>query len=158
MPVLFDSSVYITALRAGSDSAIVLERWVKESPLWLSSVVLEELYAGAKPDDRRIVEKLERDFERANRVLVPSLSDWTFAGRILANVARKHGYEKIGKARLTNDALISTSAARSGITVITTNSRDFALLAEFCQLQWQIRALTCFRTQQPGPNTLRRGA
>jgi predicted nucleic acid-binding protein len=141
MPVLFDSSVYITALRASTDSVIVLQRWVKESPLWLSSVVLEELYAGANRTDRRVLEKLERDFERANRILVPSLSDWTLAGKILYNVAQKHGNEKIGKARLTNDALISSSAARNGITVITTNSRDFALLAEFCPLQWQIKTL-----------------
>jgi predicted nucleic acid-binding protein len=139
MPFLFDSSVYITALRASSESAIVLQRWVKESPLWLSSVVLEELYAGASSTDRRILEKLERDFEKANRVLIPNLSDWTSAGKILATVAQKHGYEKIGKARLSNDALIATSAARNGISVITTNPRDFALLAELCPLQWQTR-------------------
>ena len=141
MPILFDSSVYITALRTSGDSAIVLQRWVKESPLWLSSVVLEELYAGSKSVDRRILEKLERDFEKANRVLVPNLSDWTFSGKILASVALRHGYEKIGKARLTNDALIATSAARNGISVITTNPRDFALLAEFCPLQWQTRTV-----------------
>jgi len=141
MPLLFDSSVYITALRASSDSAIVLQRWVEESPLWLSSVVLEELYAGANSTDRRFIEKLERDFDKANRILVPNLNDWTFAGKILANVAQRHGYEKIGKARLTNDALIATSAARNGICVITTNPRDFALLAEFCALQWQTRPL-----------------
>jgi predicted nucleic acid-binding protein len=141
MPVLFDSSVYITALRASTDSVTLLRRWVKESPLWLSSVVLEELYAGANPTDRRVLDRLERDFDKANRILVPSLRDWTLAGKILANVAQKHGYEKIGKARLTNDALISTSAARNGITVVTTNSRDFSLLAEFCPLQWQIMTL-----------------
>ena len=141
MALLFDSSVYITALRAGSESAIVMQRWVKESPLWLSSIVLEELYAGASPTDRRALEKLERDFEKANRVLIPNLSDWTFAGKILATVAQKHGNEKIGRARLTNDALIATSAARNGISVITTNPRDFALLAEFCPLQWQTRTL-----------------
>ena len=141
MALLFDSSIYITALRAGSESAIVMQRWVKESPLWLSSVVLEELYAGASSTDRRVLEKLERDFEKANRVLTPNLSDWTFAGKILATVAQKHGYEKIGRARLTNDALIATSAARNGISVITTNPRDFALLAEFCPLQWQTRTL-----------------
>ena len=141
MPFLFDSSVYITALRASSDSAIVMQRWVMESPLWLSAVVLEELYAGASSTDRRILEKLERDFEKANRVLVPNLSDWTNAGKILATVAQKNGYEKIGKARLANDALIATSAARNGISVITTNPRDFALLAEFCPLQWQTRTL-----------------
>ncbi len=141
MPILFDSSVYIAALRQGGASAVLLQRWAQESPLWLSSVVLEELYAGANPGDRRVVEKLERDFERANRVLVPNLGDWSFAGKILAAIGQKYGYEKIGRARLTNDALIATSAARNGITVVSTNARDFASLAEFCPLQWQARVL-----------------
>jgi predicted nucleic acid-binding protein len=137
MTVLFDSSMYITALRVGNDAALLLQRWARESPLWLSSVVLEELYAGANANDYPILEKLERDFERARRVLTPNLKDWTQAGRVLARLAQKYGYERIGQARLTNDALIATSAARAGITVLTVNQRDFARLAEFCPLQWQ---------------------
>ena len=141
MPVLFDSSVYITALRVGSDAALLLRRWARESPLWLSSVVLEELFAGTNPNDYPVLKKLERDFERARRVLVPNLSDWTQTGRVLARLAQKYGYERIGRARLTNDALIATSAARSGITVLTANQRDFARLAEFCPVQWQAGSL-----------------
>jgi predicted nucleic acid-binding protein len=141
MPILFDSSIYITALRVGGDAALLLQRWARESPLWLSSVVLEELYAGANPNDHRILEKLERDFEKAKRLLIPNLTDWTHAGKVLARLAQMYGYERIGQARLTNDALIATSAARVGITVLTTNQRDFARLAEFCPLQWQARAV-----------------
>jgi len=140
MPILFDSSVYINALRIGGDSTLLLQRWARESPLWLSSVVLEELYAGAALTDRKILEKLERDFEKASRILVPNLTDWTITGKLLAAVGQTHGYEKIGKARLTNDALIATSAARTGIQVITLNARDYALLAQFCPLQWQARS------------------
>jgi predicted nucleic acid-binding protein len=141
MPLLFDSSIYITALGVGSDAALLLQRWARESPLWLSSVVLEELYAGANPNDYRILEKLERDFEKARRILIPNLKDWTQSGRVLARLAQKYGYERIGQARLTNDALIATSAARTGITVLTINQRDFARLAEFCPLQWQVLTL-----------------
>jgi predicted nucleic acid-binding protein len=141
MPILFDSSVYIGALRSGEGAAIVLQRWARDSPLWLSSVVLEELYAGATRGDYRILEKLERDFDRTKRMLVPNLSDWTQAGRILSRMAEKYGYEQIGRGRLTNDALIATSAAHAGITVITVNQRDFVRLAEFCPLQWQARAI-----------------
>jgi predicted nucleic acid-binding protein len=140
MPVLFDLSVYITALRVGAEAALLLQRWAR-APLWLSSVVLEELYAGANPNDYRILEKLERDFERARRVLIPNLSDWTEAGKLLARLAQKYGYEQIGRSRLTNDALIATSAARGGITVLTANQRDFARLAEFCPFQWQARGV-----------------
>jgi predicted nucleic acid-binding protein len=141
MPILFDSSVYIAALRPGGDPALLSHRWTVEAPLWLSSVVLEELYAGSRPDNRREVEKLERDFDKARRLLVPNLSDWTNTGKILASIAEEHGYERIGRARLTNDALIATSAARSGIRVLTINARDYAMLARFCPLRWEARSL-----------------
>jgi predicted nucleic acid-binding protein len=141
VPILFDSSVYIAALRPGGDPSLLSNRWAAEAPLWLSSVVLEELYAGCRPDNRRELEKLERDFDKARRVLVPNLGDWTSAGRILAGIAEKHGYEKIGRARLTNDALIAASAARTGIRVLTIHARDYALLARFCALQWEARSL-----------------
>src|SRR2546425_10798961 len=79
-PALFDSSIYITALRRGGDAVLALRRFTIDAPLWLSAVVLEELYAGAADRDRQIVERLERDFDRAKRILVPNLSDWTQAG------------------------------------------------------------------------------
>lgn len=93
------------------------------------------------PKDHRILERLERDFEKAGRMLVPNLTDWTYAGKILGRLGQKYGYERIGQARLTNDALIATSAARAGVTVLTTNQRDFARLAEFCPLKWQERTI-----------------
>lgn len=141
MRVLFDSSIYIAALQMGGDASLPLQRWARDSPIWLSSVVLEELYAGANPGDSQVIEKLEHDFERARRILVPILSDWTYAGKILARIAKKYGYEQIGRARMINDALIATSAARTGVTVITANRRDYARLAEFCPLEWEIQRI-----------------
>ena len=137
-PVLLDTSIYITALRAGDDAVLKLRRFTPGAPVWLSSVVLEELYAGVKPRDFRIVERLERDFDKAGRMLVPNLSDWTLTGKLLARLAAKYGYEQIGQARLTNDALVAMSAARRGITVITANERDFGRLAQFHPFQWQV--------------------
>ena len=137
-PVLLDTSIYITALRAGDDAVLKLRRFTPGAPLWLSSVVLEELYAGVKPRDFRIVERLERDFDKAGRMLVPNLSDWTLTGKLLARLAAEYGYEQIGQARLTNDALVAMSAAQRGITVITANERDFGRLAQFHPFQWQM--------------------
>jgi predicted nucleic acid-binding protein len=137
-PVLLDTSIYITALRAGDDAVLKLRRFTPGAPVWLSSVVLEELYAGVKPRDFRIVERLERDFDKAGRMLVPNLSDSTLTGKLLARLAAKYGYEQIGQARLTNDALVAMSAARRGITVITANERDFGRLAQFHPFQWQV--------------------
>src|SRR5450755_2650791 len=130
-PVLFDTSIYIAALRWGNDAALALRRVAADAPLWLSSVVLEELYTGAGDRERRVVERLERDFDRVKRILVPNLSDWAQAGRVLARLAEKYDYEQIGQGRLTNDALIAISAGRLGIRVITANERDFSRLAEF---------------------------
>ena len=106
--------------------------------MWLSSVVLEELYAGVNTRARHVVERLERDFDRAKRILVPNLSDWTQTGKVLARLAAKYNYEQIGRGRLTNDALIAMSAGRLGIILITANARDFRKLAEFRSFQWQV--------------------
>jgi predicted nucleic acid-binding protein len=141
-PVLLDASIYISALRKKDEAVVALRHLVPDAPLWLSAVVLEELYAGAGVRDRSAVERLERDFERAQRILVPNLNDWTQAGKVLARVAAAYGYERIGRARLTNDALIAMSAARHGITIITANQRDFARLAEFRPFLWEVRNLT----------------
>jgi predicted nucleic acid-binding protein len=140
-PVLFDSSIYITALRIGNEAALMLKRLAANSPVWLSSVVLEELYAGIAPRSRHVLERLERDFERAKRILVPNLNDWTQTGKVLARLAARYDYEQIGQGRLTNDALIAMSAGRSGITVITANARDFMRLAEFRPFPWQLQTL-----------------
>src|ERR1700738_1114554 len=137
-PVLFDSSIYIAALRAGDEATLTLKRLAANSPLWLSSVVLEELYAGVARRSRHVLERLERDFERAKRILAPNLNDWTQTGKVLARWAARYDYERIGQGRLTNDALIAMSAGRSGITVITANARDFKRLSEFRLFQWRV--------------------
>jgi len=136
-PALFDTSIYISALRRGNNAALALRRVASDAPLWLSSVVLEELYAGAGDKERRVIERLERDFDRAKRILVPNLNDWTQAGRVLARLAAKFDYEHIGQGRLTNDALIAMSAGRMGIRILTANERDFRRLAELRAFQWQ---------------------
>jgi predicted nucleic acid-binding protein len=137
-PAVFDTSVYIAALRRGNDAALGLRRVAADAPLWLSSVVLEELYAGAGDRERRVVERLERDFDRVKRILVPNLSDWAQAGRVLARLAERYDYEQIGQGRLTNDALIAMSAGRMGIQVLTANERDYGRLAEFRAFPWQV--------------------
>jgi predicted nucleic acid-binding protein len=140
-PALFDTSIYAAALRSGDDRVLGIRRLDSGSVVWLSAVVLEELYAGVGDRGQPVVERLERDFDRAKRLLVPNLSDWTEAGRVLSRLAAKYDYEKIGQGRLTNDALIAMSAARLGITVITANERDFRRLAEFRSFQWRLASV-----------------
>jgi predicted nucleic acid-binding protein len=139
-PVLFDSSIYITALRAKDAATLSLRRLAGGAPVWLSSVVLEELYAGVSARNGRVVERLERDFDKAGRIVVPNLGDWTQTGKVLARLGAKYDYEQIGKGRLTNDALIAMSAGRLGITVVTANARDFGKLAEFRSFRWRVES------------------
>ena len=140
-PALFDTSIYISALRRGDEAALALRRLAANSPLWLSAVVLEELYGGAGERERPVLERLEQDFDRAKRILVPSQRDWTDAGKVLARLAAKYGFEQIGQGRLTNDALIAMSAGRLGVRVITANQRDYSRLAEFRTFQWEVAAV-----------------
>ena len=136
--VLFDASIYVDSLRSQDQALIQKRTVVPGTVLWLSSVVLEELYAGSKRKPTRIVEKLERDFKAVGRILTPDLGDWVGAGRILAKIGAKHGFDHVGRSRLTNDTLIAVSAARFGIRVLTANAKDYARIAEFRQFQWEI--------------------
>ena len=140
-PVLLDSSVYIGVLRAGEEAFDALKWKFPQVRVWLSAVVLEELYAGGSGSDRRLVEQMEREFDRVGRILVPNLHDWTRAGQVLAQLAAGYGYERIGQQRLTNDALIAMSAARQGITVVTANERDFGRLARFRPFRYEVRSI-----------------
>lgn len=141
--IVFDTSVYISALRRGDASVFTSRRAArkgetKDRALWLSVVVLEELYVGAHDGKlKKLLSRLEKDFERAGRLLVPLQSDWTACGQVLARVGEKYGYEQVGRARLTNDALIAMSAARHGFTILTVNAADFKKIAEFRPLRWE---------------------
>ncbi len=108
-------------------------------PVWLSVVVLQELYSGASSiSSKRNLVKLEHNFDKANRLLVPLKTDWISAGKILNNIGEKYGFELIGKARLTNDALIAMTAARNGMTLFTANAKDFGKIAEFRAFDWRL--------------------
>ena len=141
--IVFDTSVYISALRKGDASLFSVRRATRAgdqftSPLWLSAVVLEELYAGAQdPRMKKLCARLEKSFEKVGRLLVPVGSDWTACGQILSQIGQKYGYEQIGRARMTNDTLIAVSAARSGLTIFTTNAADFRRIAEFRRFDWE---------------------
>ena len=141
--ILFDTSVYISALRSGDFSVLSTRRAARrgesqDRPLWLSVVVLEELLVGARDKRmKKLLAHLERDFERAGRLLVPLQSDWTATGQVLALTGEKYGYEEVGRARMTNDALIAMSSSRSGIVVQTLNDGDYRKIAEFRPFEWE---------------------
>lgn len=142
--ILFDTSVYISALRQGDETILSLRRAARSydqetRPLWLSAVVLHELYLGAAgARARKELQRLEREFVQVDRLLIPSRNDWTTAGFPLAKISRKYGFELIGRSRMTNDALIAMSCASCGLVVQTKNAADFKLIAEFRSFEWEV--------------------
>lgn len=141
--ILFDTTVYINAFRSGDLAVFSLRMWSRSErrenlQVWLSAVVLEELYAGTSDEKaRKVVAKLEDSFAKVNRLLVPLQSDWTATGKILNKIGQKYGFEQIGKGRLTNDTLLAMTAARNGMSLLTGNVKDFARIAEFKNLSWK---------------------
>ena len=142
--ILFDTSVYISALRQGDPSIFSLRRAARTGdqqtrPLWLSVVVLEELYVGAvNAKAQRDLQRMEREFLKIGRLLVPDHNDWTSAGQVLAKIGHKYGFNLVGRSRLTNDAVIAMSVASHGFTVQTKNPGDFQLIAEFRPFDWEM--------------------
>jgi len=141
--VVFDTSVYIQALRQGDAAVLGLRRALRTGdrqtrPLWLSVVVLEELYVGAlEAKVRRDLQRMEREFDKIGRLLLPGRGDWTSAGQVLSRIGQKYGFNLVSKARLTNDALIAMSVASHGFTIQTKNPGDFHLIAEFRPFNWE---------------------
>jgi predicted nucleic acid-binding protein len=80
----------------------------ERSLLFMSAVVLEELYAGAHdPTSVKLLDKLYDVFVSANRLVVPHGRDWQKAGKIIAQLERKYGFEEKYLARIANDILIA---------------------------------------------------
>ena len=134
---IFDTSVYVHELRQNKTN-ILKQRQRESFPLWLSAVVLEELYIGASDSKTvKIFAKFEVEFTKVNRLLVPNQSDWSIAGQILNKIGKKYGFDKVGKARLTNDAVLAMSVARTGLRLLTANAKDFQLISEFREFDWE---------------------
>ena len=110
----------------------------ENEPLWLSAVVLEELYVGAvNPKLQKLLKKFENDFIKINRLLVPNQNDWVICGQVLSKIGRKYGFDLVKRARMTNDCLIAMSAGRNALTVFTHNAADFEIISEFRSFKWK---------------------
>jgi predicted nucleic acid-binding protein len=104
--ILFDTSVYISALRQGDASILNLRRAARAGekqsrPLWLSIVVLEELYVGAiDAKARKAFDRLANDFDKVGRLLIPGQRDWVLAGQVLSKIGMKYGFDQVGRWEL----------------------------------------------------------
>lgn len=127
--VIFDTNIYIRAIHRGSPST-EYSLLIDSLPFtYLSSVVSAELYAGAGDSfGVNLVQGFVSRSERVGRIVTPTHSTWSEAGRILAKIGKQAPGYKSKFPALFNDILIALSALQIGATVYTNNEGDFRLI------------------------------
>jgi predicted nucleic acid-binding protein len=130
--VLFDTNVYVAALREGVRGAAFARIRESAPRTFLASVVSAELRAGAVDQTgRSVVLELTDRFDRLGRIVTPEAKSWSLAGDVLGDIRRREPGMRDKIARLWNDALIALSARQIGASVVTGNVGDFELLRRF---------------------------
>lgn len=100
--------------------------------VWLSSVVISELYAGTRSrDDSRLIRSIVDSVSRRDRVITPTADEWRQAGQLINRRVRLQG--DLRPRDHLADLLILLSAARLNGTVITANLRQFDAWAELAR-------------------------
>ncbi|MEW6419711.1 MAG: type II toxin-antitoxin system VapC family toxin [Nitrospirota bacterium] len=129
--VILDTSIYIPFINEGI-SHPVLELEYGTPLLYMSAVVIEELYAGASDNNTiKLLDRLYGTFANLGRLIAPDASDWQKTGKVIAKLSQKYGFEEKFLAKITNDVLIALSARKIGTVVVTNNMRDFLRIKEF---------------------------
>ena len=91
---------------------------------WLSSVVVAELYGGARSlEERREIQRLARAMRGVQRLLTPTAEEWERAGLLIERRSRLQGI--LSPRDHLADVLILVSAARQKGVVVTRNLRHF---------------------------------
>ncbi|MBI4321887.1 MAG: PIN domain-containing protein [Chloroflexi bacterium] len=120
-PEVPDTSALIRVLRDESTWPSFY-RAIASGRLWLSSVVVAELYAGTRSrEDARLLDRVVGAMNRVDRLLTPTAGEWSTAGRLIARYVRLYG--KLRPRDHLADVLIVVSAARLGGSVTTANVR-----------------------------------
>src|SRR5437868_14718296 len=141
------------------DTSVIISRKVMDLPglpgsyLW-SAVVLMELMTSARDEsERKLYERLFRQYQQDNSLIVPDDDDWLLASRILFWLTQGRRRTARGKLkrmptgaaqRMALDVLIAVSARRWKATVVTENYDDFKAIQRYCNAKI-VRASDFFR-------------
>lgn len=127
--VVFDTNVYVAALREGIHGPAFARIRERAPRTFLASVVSAELRAGATDQTGRLaVLELVDQFDRLGRVVTLDARSWNLAGDVMGEMRRREPGLRARIASLWNDALIALSARQIGASIVTDNVRDFELL------------------------------
>jgi predicted nucleic acid-binding protein len=131
--LLFDTGIYIQFSRGEKylwlgEDARIFQRTI------LTAVVAAELYAGThSQQEKRALDELCQAHRALGHFSFPSGSAWVDAGILIRRSRSTFG--EMDFASHFRDLLIASEAMRTGSTLVTENSRDFArwksLLASF---------------------------
>lgn len=127
--------------------------WIAYKPtnlpknLVMSAVVLQELVAGAS--DGSVLKRLEasrKQYEKEDRLLVPTGEDWFRAGKILNSFLHNLKVQSGGTTprlhpnkiqQMFRDALIAVSVSRTHALLVTDNLSDFKAIQRYGKLRIQ---------------------
>lgn len=128
---IFDTSIFIDHLRSNKHA----DRFENFSGLVRnSSVVLSELARGAtNRSETGFVSILAKN----HPILTPTEGNWLESGMLLHRM-RKKGFSAEKLRDLHFDVLIALTARNYGATVITSNAKDFELIAGYKEFHLEI--------------------
>jgi len=101
----------------------LFERALRTGRARMSSVVMQELYAGAlTPTDKTNLDGINRAFLARGQTVTPDHDDWTWAGVMLARYQRIYG--EVEPRDHINDILIALCAVKVNAELVTENAGD----------------------------------
>lgn len=128
MRVLFDTNIYISWIRERKYAELMLDVYTQK---YLSNYVIMELWAGAKTKQAvRIIEKLQKPYVKAGRIVTLHTDHFITIGQILSDMPHAQR-NKIKSAGFVNDLCIGMSALTIGAKLYTTNKADFNIVKSF---------------------------
>ena len=131
MRLVFDTQVYVEALRSPEGNATLDRLEDMGTAIWLSAVVAHELMAGAPRRDDTRERALLLPFLARGLLVTPSFASWHRTGEAIGRLHARGRIDKRGVTKsFANDLLLAASCAEEEITLVTRNIRDFALIAE----------------------------
>jgi len=99
--------------------------------VFLATIVLQELWAGAgTADARAYVDHVYVLARKQRRLLNPPTAAWILSGQALQILARRGRFGAARLRALRNDVLLAATALVHGAAVMTHDRRDFERIAE----------------------------
>jgi predicted nucleic acid-binding protein len=136
---VLDTNVFIDGLRDPAVHEDLLHFHRAFAPFeYVSAVVVQELRAGAvTASDGSAVDAMVQPFVRRGRLVTPSFRAWETSGTVIRDIVRHEGLDisRLSKS-FGNDVLLALSCRESGMTLVTSNQRDFARIHRVVPLEY----------------------